>query len=99
MVHEVLTQYGPVNRFWFDGTRGAPAGTDMGKLWDRVYSEIRTTSPSTLISSYRGDVCASTGSLYTNAGPPTNSSDTSSCQAPKEDGKYFHPTEMHGITM
>ena len=24
MVHEVLTQYGPVHRFWFDGTSDLP---------------------------------------------------------------------------
>ena len=43
MVHEVLTQYGPVNRFWFDGTKSVPAGTNMTDLWQRVYHEIRTT--------------------------------------------------------
>lgn len=99
MVHEVLTEYGPVNRFWFDGTRQVPDGTNMTELWDRVYHEIRTTSPSTIISAYRGDVCASTGSLYTNSGPLPNSSDTAGCGAPSENGTHFHPTEMHGITM
>lgn len=63
MVHEVLTQYGPVNRFWFDGTSDLPAGTNATDLWARVYEEIRTVSPSTIISPYRGDVCASTGTL------------------------------------
>ena len=36
MVREVLTRYGPVNRFWFDGTVGVPDGTDLAELWDRV---------------------------------------------------------------
>jgi hypothetical protein len=45
MVREVLAQYGPVNRFWFDGTTAAPAGTNMTDLWIRVFEEIRTTSP------------------------------------------------------
>ena len=49
MVHEVLTEYGPVNRFWFDGTKGYPKGTNETELWQRVYDEIRTTSPSTMI--------------------------------------------------
>ena len=100
MIHEVLTDYGPVNRFWFDGTKSVPKGTDIDKLWHDVYAEIRTTSPTTLISSYRGDVCASTGSLYLSNGPePNSTTDTSKCQPPKETGKYFHPTEMHGITI
>ena len=61
---QVLTQYGPVHRFWFDGTSDFPDKSKEGKLWDAVYHEIRTTSPRTMISSYRGDVCASTGTLY-----------------------------------
>lgn len=36
MVREVLTRYGPVNRFWFDGTVGVPDGTNLTELWDRV---------------------------------------------------------------
>ncbi len=100
MVHEVLTMYGPVNRFWFDGTTGAPAGTDMVQLWSRVYTEIRTTSPSTMIGPYRGDICAATTTLYTSNGPVPNSTDGSACIPQSVDGmgKYFHPTEMHGIT-
>lgn len=99
MVHEVLTEYGPVHRFWFDGTSDFPDKSKSGQLWDEVYKTIRTTSPNTMISSYRGDVCASTGSLYTNSGPSSNSTDTSTCTPPSEDGEYFHPTEMHGITI
>ena len=123
MIREVLQQYGPVNRFWFDGTSSHPAGTNMTDLWGRVYDAIRTDSPQasyfsisstrssnpaslaisypssqTIISPYRGDVCATTGTLYTNAGPPTNTSDTSNCAAPSETGAFFHPSEMHGIT-
>jgi hypothetical protein len=101
MVTEVLTEYGPVNRFWFDGTRDFKG--NVTDLWDQVYSTIRTVSPSTMISSYRGDVCPSVagGTLYTNDGPPPNSTDSTSCQAPnaKGQGKYFHPSEMHGITI
>ena len=52
-----------------------------------------------VISPYRGDVCISTGSLYTNNGPQPNSSDSSQCGKFSEKGKYFHPVEMHGITM
>jgi alpha-L-fucosidase len=100
MLHEVLTEYGPVNRFWFDGTKGVPPGTDLGALWAAVYKEIRTTSPSTMISAYRGDVCSSTGSLYTSAGPvPNSTTDTNRCAKPEEHGAFFHPTEMHGITI
>eukprot|EP01083_Nonionella_stella_P020491 56812_1 len=100
MIHEVLTEYGPINRFWFDGTTLAPSDMNMDHLWSRVYQEIRTTSPNTIISSYRGDVCASTGTLYTNHGPiPNSTTDYSTCQKPSENGTYFHPTEMHGITI
>ena len=98
MVHEVLTQYGPVNRFWFDGTTGYPADTNVTDLWERVYEEIRSVSPSTMISPYRGDICASIGTLYTSNGPVPNSTDGSACQSPTETGAIFHPTEMHGIT-
>jgi alpha-L-fucosidase len=100
MIKEVLTDYGPVNRFWFDGTKSVPAGLDLDELWKQVYEAIRTVSPGTMISSYRGDVCASTGSLYTNDGPaPNSTTDTSLCKPPSETGKFFHPSEMHGITI
>ena len=56
-----------------------------------------------MISSYRGDVCASAGgtTTYTNDGPPPNSTDPSNCLPNSKvgAGKYFHPTEMHGITI
>eukprot|EP00051_Salpingoeca_urceolata_P027593 m.482267 g.482267 ORF g.482267 m.482267 type:complete len:515 (+) comp22486_c0_seq1:4013-5557(+) len=101
MVKEVLTEYGPVNRFWFDGTSNLPKRTDKNKLWQSVYEAIRTVSPDTLISSYRGDVCAAKNgaTLYTNTGPPPNSTDISGCTAATESGNYFHPTEMHGVTI
>jgi alpha-L-fucosidase len=100
MIKEVLSEYGPVNRFWFDGTKTVPKGTDEASLWKQVYEAIRTVSPDTMISSYRGDICASTGSLYMNSGPAPNSTDPSTCKGPfSEEGKYFHPTEMHGITI
>jgi len=104
MVREVLTQYGPVNRFWFDGTSSNPCSRhEQAALWDQVYRTIRTVSPPTLITAYRGDVCAAQhgATLYTNDGPPPNTTDTSICQAPRTDGrgKYFHPLEDHGITI
>ena len=83
----------------FDGTTGYPPGTNTTLLWERVYAEVRGTSPSTIISAYRGDVCATTGSLYTRNGPVPNSSDTSGCEAATEEGAYFQPSEMHGITI
>jgi alpha-L-fucosidase len=98
MLKEVLTRYGPVNRFWFDGTADLPKGTNATELWTRVYDTIRTLSPPTIISAYRGDVCATTGSLLTRAGPAPNTSDVSLCTAPKEGGEVFQPSEMHGIT-
>lgn len=36
MIKEVLTEYGPVNRFWFDGTKGVPNGTNIDSLWHQV---------------------------------------------------------------
>eukprot|EP01065_Artemidia_motanka_P032943 TRINITY_DN39921_c0_g1_i1.p1 TRINITY_DN39921_c0_g1~~TRINITY_DN39921_c0_g1_i1.p1 ORF type:complete len:524 (+),score=162.30 TRINITY_DN39921_c0_g1_i1:65-1573(+) len=100
MVSEVLAEYGPVHRFWFDGTTGIPAGTSKNELWGKVYAQIREQSPSTLISPYRGDVCASTGTLYTRTGgPKPNSTDIGGCGKASEQGKYFYPTEMHGITI
>ena len=98
MLHEVLTQYGPVNRLWYDGTTGYPKGLNATLLWERVYSTVRTVSPDTLISPYRGDICASIGSLYTSSGPQPNSTDSSACRPASESGEYFYPTEMHGIT-
>ena len=101
MVTEVITHYGPVNRFWFDGTKTVPAGTDQAELWKQVYETIRTLSPATMITAYRGDVCAAKNgaTLYTNNGPPPNSTDTSGCADAEEGGKYFHPTELHGSTI
>ena len=69
---------GPVNRFWFDGTSSNPCAT-TNQLWDQVYKTIRTVSPWTMITAYRGDVCAAKDgqTLYTNDGPPPNSTDPS----------------------
>lgn len=69
---------GPVNRFWFDGTSSNPCATTT-ELWDQVYKTIRTVSPWTMITAYRGDVCAAKDgqTLYTNDGPPPNSTDPS----------------------
>ena len=98
MVTEVLTTYGPVNRFWFDGTSSFQG--NHTELWDQVYKTIRTVSPATMITAYRGDVCAAHDgqTLYTNSGPPPNTTDGSSCTMQQADGMgvYFHPTEEHG---
>jgi hypothetical protein len=68
MVTEVLTEYGPVNRFWFDGTSDFTGNKTA--LWDTIYETIRTVSPATMITSYRGDVCSAQEgkTLYTNSG-------------------------------
>lgn len=70
MLTEVLTEYGPVHRLWFDGTVGVPKGTNLSSLWSRVYDTIRTISPATMIGSYRGDICAAQdgSNIYTNDG-------------------------------
>jgi alpha-L-fucosidase len=98
MMKEVLANYGPVSRMWFDGTTGGPKGLNFTQLWAEVYDTIRTASPATLISPYRGDICATTGSLYTSDGPEPNSTDGSACAKPSETGAHFYPSEMHGIT-
>jgi len=100
MLTEVLTDYGPVNRLWFDGLGSMrPAGTSPSAVYDKAFQLVRSLSPSTLISPYRGDVCTTTGSLYSNSGPPPNTTTSASCGAFSEDGEYFHPNELHGITM
>ena len=96
---ELISEYGPVDRFWFDGTSLHPQDLDTDKLWDDVYGLLRTDSPNTMIGPYRGDVCMSTGSLYLNDGPLPNSSNTRTCAQSNPRGKYFHPSELHGITM
>ena len=99
---------GPVNRFWFDGgaadpkpnPTSRPNGTNCSAVYEKSFALIRSTSPATLISPYHGDICASTGSLYTSAAPEPNSTDPRGCTATaSEQGQYFHPSEMHGITM
>ena len=50
-------------------------------------------------SRYRGDVCSSTGTLYTNDGPAPHGTNSSECGPPSETGPFFHATEMHGVTM
>jgi alpha-L-fucosidase len=94
MIREVLTEYGPVHRFWFDGSQVCPPDTNLNSLWSQVFETIRTLSPSTLISPYRGDICSTTGSLYTANGPAPNSTDASECSSPSEAGKHFYPSEV-----
>jgi hypothetical protein len=107
--HGMLTEllaaesaYGPIHRLWFDGAgshRPAALLNNYSAYYTSCFELIRKLSPSTLISPYRGDICMSTGSLYTSTGPKPNSTDSSTCGKFSEDGPYFHPTEMHGITM
>ena len=105
MLKEVLTSYGPVNRLWFDGPGGSPRPTGLEsaaeykEYYDECFALIRNVSPATLTTPTRGDVCASIGSLYTNSGPAPNSTNSSECDLPSEEGRYFHPNELHGVTM
>ena len=104
MIKEVLIEYGPVNRFWFDGTTSLPHGINKTALWEQVYEAIHTVSPNTMISSKRGDVCRVIHgqTLYTNDGPPPNSTDITPCPEAgpsHEGGRYFHPIEAHGVTI
>jgi alpha-L-fucosidase len=105
MLTEVLTNYGPVNRLWFDGPGGSPrpigleSAAEYKSYYDECFALIRKISPETLTTAQRGDVCASTGSLYSNNGPAPNSTNSSECDPPSEEGKYFHPNELHGVTM
>ena len=107
MLSELLAHYGPVSRLWFDGgpagcrpsPEARPNGTDCAALYRKAFALIRRESPGTLISPYHGDVCATTGSLYTRSAPRPNSSDPAGCTPATESGQYFHPSEMHGITM
>lgn len=61
-LREVLTEYGPVNRFWFDGdgfggtnnastSRNMPAEFNVNDtlLWEPVFNLIREISPQTLL--------------------------------------------------
>lgn len=108
MLTELLREgspYGPVDRLWFDGVIGNDAYrpgyllNNYSQYYDECFKLIRDMSPNTLISAYRGDVCATTGSLYTNSGPSANSTNSTECSAPSEEGEFFHPSEMHGVTM
>lgn len=33
MLREVVENYGPVDRFWFDGTHHTPTGLDVNEMW------------------------------------------------------------------
>ena len=103
----MLTNYGPVNRLWFDGDGFSPnmpaelAQNDT-LLWEPVFELVRRVSPDTLIGPKKGDYCQSNGgrySLYTNSGPVPNSSDTRWCTLPNATGEYFTPLESHGVTI
>ena len=75
---EVLTEYGPVNRFWFDGdgfggsntpgqSMNMPAELNVNDtlLWEPVFKLIRESSPLTLLGPKKGDYCESNGGRYT----------------------------------
>jgi hypothetical protein len=77
-LREVLTEYGPVNRFWFDGdgfggttnastSRNMPAEFNVNDtlLWAPVFKLIREISPQTLLGPKKGDYCQSNGGRYT----------------------------------
>lgn len=100
MLTELMEEYGPVHRFWFDGLGiMRPNGTNTTEVYSRAFELVRTASPSTLISPYHGDVCNTIGTLYTRSAPVPNSTDVSSCTPADEAGRYFQPSELHGITM
>jgi len=108
MLTELLHEgspYGPVNRLWFDGIipsnqyRPGYLVKNYSDYYDDCFKLVREVSPNTLISPYRGDVCSSIGSLYTNNGPGANGTDHTECSPPDEKGQYFHPSEMHGVTI
>jgi hypothetical protein len=108
MLTELLSPgspYGPVSRLWFDGVlknsvasgdfRPGYLGTNYSDYYDDCFRLIRTLSPQTLISSYRGDVCANTGSLYTNDGPQPNGTNSSGCTLPSETGMCVDASSIH----
>lgn len=107
MMRELIESYGPINRFWFDGgaanppdnPEARPLGTNGSAILHKTLALIREMSPATLISPSHGDICATTATLYTQSAPQPNSSDPAGCATAAESGEYFHPTEMHGITM
>jgi alpha-L-fucosidase len=107
MLTELMDSYGPVNRFWFDGgaamlppnPMSRPTGVTSKSVYTKAFSLIREHSPATLVSPYHGDVCATTSTLYTRTAPQPNSSDPTGCSDASEEGEYFHPSEMHGITI
>ena len=75
-----------------------PAGVN-GTVYSKALELIRSKSPSTLVSPYTGDICSTIDTLYTNAAPAPNSTDPRGCTPAVEGGEYFHPSEMHGITI
>jgi len=50
-LHEVLTEYGPVDEVWFDGAQGRiPPGTVEDYDWDSWYTLVRTLAPDAAIA-------------------------------------------------
>jgi hypothetical protein len=76
-----------------------PLGTNTTVLYQKAFALIRERSPPTLISPYHGDICSSTQTLYTSSAPRPNSTDPTGCTPADEAGHFFHPNELHGITM
>lgn len=102
---EVLTSYGPIRRFYFDGDGFAPncpAILNDTRLWTEVFETIRTVSPDTLIGPKEGDYGESNGGgyrLYTNDGPPTITTNIGCCTFPNATGTHFIPLSSHGVTI
>lgn len=56
-LHEVLTQYGPIDEVWFDGSQGRiPPGTVERYDWDSWYTLIRALAPDAAIAVSGPDV-------------------------------------------
>ncbi|MFJ9537398.1 alpha-L-fucosidase [Streptomyces sp. NPDC101225] len=50
-LHEVLTEYGPVDEVWFDGAQGRiPPGTVEDYDWDSWYTLVRALAPDAAIA-------------------------------------------------
>lgn len=108
-IGEVLREYGPVNRFWFDGkgqdgdnTRH-PIDLNVSAHFQKVLDLIRTHSPSTIVTGYRqwgGDLATSYGSLNIfDSGPMPNTTSMATVGQASPVGDRFYPLEQVGICM
>ena len=108
-IEEVLREYGPVNRLWFDGkgkqsdgTR-YPLGLNLTAHFQGVLEIVRSVSPSTLVTGYRewgGDIGDDYHSLYTfDSTLVPNTTSMATVGKPLEGGAAFFPLEQVGICM